>query len=76
MPMNFPNMASLQRAAELHGFRPPAESELENEYRAALADHVWSIDTIEAHEIRTGKGWDCWDDDEKRDLLRRQGFFA
>lgn len=69
MPMNFPNMSSLMRAAEIHKFRAPKVGETEDEYRARLADHVTPIDGIEGHEIRTGKGWNEWDDDDKESLF-------
>lgn len=74
MPMSFPTMDSLRRAAEVHKFRPPIDAEAERDYRNALADHVASRDFIESQEIRTGKSWDQWDDDEKKDTLRRKGF--
>ena len=72
MPMNFPDMAALVLAAEVHKFRAPNEHELEADYRNAVADHVESIDMIEAHEIRTGKGWNRWNDAEKTDLILRR----
>jgi len=74
MPMSFPNMDSLKAAARDHRFRQPADGEREADYRAALADHVASRDFVESQEIRTGKGWDKWNKDEKRDMLRRRGF--
>lgn len=60
MPMDFPDMRSLKSCAKVHKFRQPQEDESENEYRAALADHVKPIDQIESMEIRTGRGWDKW----------------
>ena len=74
MPMNFPDMDALVRRAELYEFRPPHEGETEASYRTALADHVAPIDFIESQEIRTGKGWDQWNGEENRDMLRRRGF--
>ena len=71
MPMSFPDMASLKRAAEMWKFRKPNEDETEAEFREALADYVHSRDMIEAMEIRTSKGWDQWDDGEKNESLRR-----
>ncbi len=73
MPMNFPDMKSLQRAAELHKFREIQEGEGEEEYREALADHVVSRDPVESGEIRYGVGWDQWTDQQKRDHLIRIG---
>ena len=69
MPMSFPNMESLVFAAKVHKFREPKKGESDQTYRRKLADHVTKIDTIEGHEIRTGKGWDKWTEDEKRQLL-------
>lgn len=58
MPMSFPDMNSLRRAAMTWRFREDNEGESEADYREALADHVLSKDYIESFEIRTGKGWD------------------
>lgn len=58
MPRDFPDFDSLKRAAECHRFRHPNEGESEAEYRIALADHVLPLDSVEASEIRTGRGWD------------------
>ena len=60
MPMDFPDMDSLKRCAEIHKFRQPNQGESESEYREALADHVKPIDQMESMEIRTKKGWDKW----------------
>lgn len=73
MPMDFPDMASLRRAAQVHGFRPPTEDEPEVAYREALADHVQSIDFLESMEIRTGHGWNQFTEKEALDMLRRSG---
>jgi len=73
-PMSFPDMDSLIMAAEVHKYRKPYPAEKEEQYRALLANHVESIDMIEAHEIRTGKGHDEWNKQEARQLLRRSGF--
>lgn len=70
MPMSFPDLLSLVRCAKIWEFRLPKEDETVAEYRAALADHVRPQDRIESHEIRTGKGWYEWNDDEKEDLFR------
>lgn len=71
MPMSFPDMKSLVSAAEVHKFRPPTSDESEADYRSALADHVAFIDFVESQEIRTGKGWNQWNDDEAKDMLLR-----
>ena len=71
MPMSFPNMESLIQAAEVHKFRASTPKESEEEYRTALADHVAGIDFIESEEIRTGKGWDQWDEGEIERALSR-----
>lgn len=73
MPMSFPDMKALERAADVHGFRKPNEGEAEAAYRTALADHVRPIDFIESQEILTSKGWDQWNEDENKDMLRRSG---
>jgi len=57
MPMDFPDMNSLKRAAELHKFREPLKNETEDAFRAALADHVQPINLIESIEIRSKVGW-------------------
>jgi len=57
MPMSFPDMDSLTRAAEVHKFRPPVELETEEEYRNALADHVASrLHRVAADPHRQGLG--------------------
>ena len=71
MPMSFPDMKSLIRAAECHKFRTLNEGETEESYRKALADHVVPIDFIESQEIRTGKGWDQWNTEENKNMLMR-----
>ncbi len=58
MPMDFPDMNSLKRCAAISEFRQPHEGEDETTYRAALADHMETIDYIESIEIRNGIGWD------------------
>ena len=68
MPMNFPDSA-LAGTAERHRFRALRMDEHILEYRAALADHVQGIDIIESMEIRTGKGWDKWNDSEKAEMI-------
>jgi len=71
MPMNFPDMRSLEMVAKVHKFRDINERESENDYRTALADHVAPRDFIESQEIRNKIGWDKWSDNEKKDMLRR-----
>ena len=73
MPMDFPDIKSLQRAAKVHGFRIITKGETEDDYRNNLADHVSSRDFIESQEIRNKVGWDKWTDGQKKDMLRRQG---
>lgn len=74
MPMDFPDLKSLKRAAEIHEFRDIFENESEIHYRNALADHVAPRDFIESQEIRNGTGWDQWSDDQNKDTLRRAVF--
>lgn len=71
MPMDFPDMKSLELAAECHGFRKPNPDESEAAYRAALANHVEPIDFVESCEIRSGKGWDKFSEEDTFDMLRR-----
>jgi hypothetical protein len=72
--MSFPDMKSLQQCAECNEFRQPNEGETEDEYRAALANHVQPRDYIESLEIRNKVGWDEFSPDQNRDMLRRRGF--
>lgn len=74
MPMDFPDMKSLERAAELWKFRKINKDETEIQYRNALADFVSSKDFIESEEIRNGCGWDKWSENQKRAILGRQLF--
>lgn len=74
MPMDFPDLNSLKRCAECHGFRQPDNGESEDQYRAALADHVEPRDFIESLEIRNKVGWSKWTEDQNQDMLRRKGF--
>jgi len=69
MPMDFPDMDSLKRRASVHGFREPKQNESENEYRQELADFVKPIDQIESMEIRAGRGWDKWSEQQQTDCL-------
>ena len=74
MPMSFPDLKSLKMAAQVHHFRDLNKDETEIQYRNALADHVASRDFIESEEIRCGKGWDEWDDGQKKASLGRSMF--
>ena len=67
MPMNFPDMKSLMRCAEVWKFRQPHGGEKEADYRRELAKFVLPSDPVEAGEIKTGKGWDLWNESEKLD---------
>ena len=71
MPMSFPDMASLLNAAQMWKFHAPNKGESEADYRNALANFVQPKDLIESQEIRTGKGWDKWNDGNKMDMLLR-----
>lgn len=71
MPMSFPDMESLEFAVKCHKFRGLNDGETEAQYRKSLADHVSKIDFIESQEIRSGKGWDQWNDGENADMLIR-----
>ena len=73
MPMDFPDMKSLERAAEVHGFRVVNDGESEADYREALADYVKPRDFIESQEIRNKVGWDQWTKSQKKDMLARSG---
>ena len=57
MPTDFPDLASLERAALVHNFRMIMVDETEEHYRSALADHVQYIDFVESCEIRNKVGW-------------------
>ena len=70
MPQSFPDMDSLKYAAKIHKFREPHDDEIEQDFRTALADHVAATSgIIEAMEIRTGKGWDEFTDEENEQML-------
>lgn len=71
MPMSFPTIEHVARAAEMHGFRKQNTGEADDAYRTAVADHVATRDAVESMEIRTGMGWDKWDDNQKREYLIR-----
>lgn len=71
MPMNWPDLASLRASFDHPKGLPYQEGESEAEYRERCA--VWSEkkwnDHVQAHEIRSGKGWDKWDDRERKQFL-------
>ena len=73
--MSWPDMESLQLAAEVYKFRAPNKDETEEDYRNDLSMHVGASCAISGHEIRTKKGWNEWSDDEKRDIIRRHAEF-
>lgn len=70
MPMDFPDEL-LEKHAKIVGFRPRNKNENIGEYREALANYMEPIDFIESQEIRNGKGWNRWDDEEGRDVVMR-----
>lgn len=72
MPMDFPDIDSLKRAAHVHGFRQPNEGESETRYRVALADHVQPIDFVESCEIRNKVGWDKFTEKQNTAMLERK----
>ena len=69
MPMSFPDFESLRRRAEQRNFRKPNEGETEEEFRQAFAEYMQEADPVEAHEIRSGKGWDEWDGGNQHEML-------
>jgi len=69
MPMNFPDLDSLKKAAKVHEFRDLQLGESEQEYRNALVNHVRSLDKIESYEIKFKVRWDQWTDDQKMQSL-------
>lgn len=73
MPMDFPDLNSLKKAANIHGFRGINHDETESEYRVSLADHVETIDFLESQEIRAKVGWDKWSPEQNLSILKRIG---
>ena len=69
MPMSFPDFESLRQRAEQRKFRKPNEGETEEEFRQAFAEFMQEVDPVEAHEIRSGKGWDEWDGAIQHEML-------
>lgn len=79
MPMSFPDLKTLRAHFDHPKSLPYYEGESEATYRercAVWSEEVWS-DYVQAHEIRTSKGWDQWNEDEQlallRDMSKRQG---
>lgn len=73
MPMDFPDLQSLEFAAQVHKFRKKRPDESEDEYREALAVHVEPRDSLEAEEIRFKVGWDKFTDEQRFAILARHG---
>lgn len=71
MPMYFPDMPALLEEANVHSFRQPHQDEREEDYRFALARHVFRRDPVEGIEVLAGRGWDAIDAEEFL-LLRRR----
>ena len=71
MPMDFPDMKSLKRAAEMWQFRQPNDGEEEKDFRLALANFVAPKDFIESEEIRNGIGWNKFSDSENAAMVLR-----
>jgi len=72
MPMDFPDMESLEDAAERWKFRKPNKDETEEQYRAALADFVAPKDFVESCEIRNKVGWDKFSEGQEFDMLSQK----
>ena len=72
MPMDFPDMKSLEGAADIWKFRKLNKDETEIQYRNALADHVSTRDLIESEEIRNGCGWNKFNDGQNKAMLARR----
>jgi len=74
MPMDFPDLKSLESAAKVWKFREIKKDETEDEFRNALADFVSKKDFIESQEIRNKVGWNKWSLEQNKDMLIRSGF--
>lgn len=70
MPDTFKD-ETIRQLAKVMEYRSIGENESLAEYRAAIADLHQGFDPLEAHEIRTGKGWREWDSAEFDDLVSR-----
>ena len=71
MPVDFPDMKSLEHAAKVWKFRAINDGEDESEYRIALADHVQPMDLVESMEIRTSHGWNKFSESQNIEMLAR-----
>lgn len=61
MPITFTDETLITFARNMK-YREQNEGETSEEYREVIADLHQDRDPVEAHEIRTGKGWDKWTD--------------
>lgn len=71
MPRDFPDLRSLEMAAEVWKFRARRDNEAENQYRVALADFVAPKDLVESEEIRNGVGWDKFSERDNAAMILR-----
>ena len=69
MPVTFDDERMVSDGAYL--FRPIRSDETLAEYRKAFANDQDREDPVQAHEIRTGKPWDEWTNDQFFDLVTR-----
>lgn len=73
MPMDFPDLKSLRSSFDSKDRLPYKEGEPEAKYRercAVYMETVWK-DTVEAQEIRSGKGWDRWGDKDVDEAVKK-----
>lgn len=72
MPMDFPDLNTLRRFYDAPGAVPYRAGESEADYRERCARHAETVygDPVEAMEIRSGKGWDRWDDKTTDQAIR------
>jgi hypothetical protein len=73
MPMNFPDMESLETRAGQRGFRKPRENETEEIYREEFADFMKDVYIIESGEIRCKFGWDKWNPIDALKMILKDG---
>lgn len=73
MPMDFPNLKVLREFYDSPKAVPYNEGESEAAYRERCARHAETVykDPVEAMEIRSGKGWDRWDDKTTDEAVNR-----
>jgi hypothetical protein len=69
MPVTFTDERLLSFGARLYREKRPDETI--EAYRSFIADSHQKVDPIEAHEIRTGKGWNKWSDPEFGELVAK-----